>query len=126
MKISTEVTEAINTARDMLQKVIILLDNQSERIDEIAADIERLKDSQNELLAGLALYERVKKFKEDLGVEQKPPTAEVKDWDNMQAYCSKCTKMVPVIDPISHLKDGRTTVRAKCKACGTQVFRTLS
>ena len=126
MKGTTEVTEAINVTRDMLQHVIILLDNLTSRIEGIEAEIERIKDSQNELLAGLALYERVKKFKEDLGLEERPSVAEEKDWDNMEAYCSTCTRMVPVIEPVSTLKDGRTTVRAKCKTCGTQVFRTLS
>jgi hypothetical protein len=119
-------TEAINATRDMLQYLIILLENLTKRIEGIEEDMERVKDAQNELLAGLALYERVKKFKEDFGLEEKPLISKEKGWDNMEAYCSTCTKMVPIIEPVSSLKDGRTTVRAKCKACGTQVFRTLS
>lgn len=126
MKQAAEVTEVINVTRDMLQHVIILLDGLTSRIERIEAEIGRIKDSQNELLAGLALYERVKKFKEDLGLEVEPPAAEEKDRDSMEAYCSTCTRMVPVVEPVSALRDGRTTIRAKCKTCGTQVFRTLS
>jgi hypothetical protein len=125
MKQAAEVNEVINVTRDMLQHVIILLDGLTSRIERIEAELGRIKDSQNELLAGLALYERVKKFKEDFGLEEQTPAAEVKP-SNMQAYCSTCTRMVPVIEPVTTLKDGRTTVRAKCRTCGTQVFRTLS
>lgn len=127
MKASTEVAEAIDATREILQKVVISLDGLSERVDEIAAEIGRIKDVQNELLGGLALYERVKKFKEDyLGLELKPSTAEEIDWDNMKAYCNNCTKMVNVIEPTSSLKDEHIIVRAKCKTCGTSVFRNLS
>jgi len=127
MKASTEVAEAIDATREILQKVVISLDGLSERVDEIAAEIGRIKDVQNELLGGLALYERVKKFKEDyLGLELKPSTAEAIDWDNMKAYCNSCTKMVNVIEPTSSIKDEHIIVRAKCKTCGTSVFRNLS
>ena len=125
MKESTEVTAAINATRDILQQVVILLESLSERVEEMVAELARIKDSQNELIAGLALYERVKRFKEDLGLELKPSIAEENDLDSMEAYCSNCTEMVPIIEPTSTLKDGRTIVRAKCKTCGTRVFRIL-
>jgi hypothetical protein len=127
MKASTEVAEAIDATREILQKVVISLDSLSERVDEIASEIGRIKDVQNELLGGLALYERVKIFKEDyLGLELKPSTAEEIDLDNMKAYCNNCTKMVNIIEPTSNLKDEHIIVRAKCKTCGTSVFRNLS
>jgi septation ring formation regulator EzrA len=127
MKVSTEVAEAIDATREILQKVVISLDSLSERVDEIASEIGRIKDVQNELLGSLSLYERVKRFKEDyLGLELKPSTAEEIDWDNMKAYCNNCTKMVHIIEPTSTLKNGRMTVRAKCKICGTSVFRNSS
>jgi hypothetical protein len=125
-KESTKVTAAIDATRDILQQVVILLESLSERVEEMAAELGRIKDSQNELLAGLALYERVKRFKEDfLGVELKPYIAEENDLDNMEAYCNNCIKMVHIIEPTSTLKDGRVTVWAKCKTCGTRVFRIL-
>jgi hypothetical protein len=127
MKASTEVAVAIDTTREMLQQVIISLDSLSARVDEMAADIARIKDVQNELRGGLALYERVKKFKEEnFGVELKPSAAEGIDWDNVKAYCSNCTKMVSIVEPTSTLKDERIMVRAKCKICGAGVSRTLS
>lgn len=127
MKVATDVTEAINATRDILQKVVISLDSLSERVDKIESDIGRIKDAQNELFGGLALTERVEKFKEDyLGLELKPSTAEEIDWDNMKAYCNGCTKMVNIIEPTLNLKDKHTIVRAKCKTCGTSVFRNLS
>ena len=127
MKASTDVAVAIDATREMLQQVIISLDSLSERVDEIAADIARIKDVQNELRGGLALYERVKKFKEEhFGVELKPSTAEEIDWGNVRAYCSNCTKMVSIVEPTSTLKDERIIVRAKCKTCGASVSRTLS
>ena len=127
MKVETEVTEAINATRDILQSVVISLDSLSERVDQIAAEIERIKDVQNELLGGMALYERVKKFKEEyLGQEIKPSTAEEIDWDNMKAYCNSCTKMVNITEPTLNSKADHVTVRAKCKTCGASVFRNLS
>ncbi|MFC1847697.1 hypothetical protein ACFLXV_00080 [Chloroflexota bacterium] len=127
MKASMEVAEAIDATREILQKVVISLDSLSERVDEIASEIGRIKDVQNELLGGLALYERVKIFKEDyLGLELKPSTAEEIDLDNMKAYCNNCTKMVNIIEPTSNLKDEHIIVRAKCMTCGTSVFRNLS
>ena len=127
MKVETEVTEAINATREIIQKVVISLDSLTERVDQIESEIERIKDAQNELLGGLALQKRVKKFKEEyLGQELKPSTAEEIDWDNMKAYCNSCTKMVNIIEPTLNLKDKHATVRAKCKTCGTSVFRNLS
>jgi phage-related minor tail protein len=127
MKASTDVAEAIETMREILQKMVISLDSLSERVDGMAAEIERIKDAQNELLGGLALYERVKKFKEDyLGLELKPSTAQEIDWDNMKAYCNNCTKMVNIVEPTSTLKDEHIIVRAKCQTCGTSVLRNLS
>jgi hypothetical protein len=127
MKASTEVAEAIDATREILQQVVISLDILSERIDDIAAEIGRIKDAQNKLLGDLALYERVKKFKDDyLGSELQPSTAEEIDSNKMKAYCNNCTKMVNVIEPTLNLKDEHIVVRAKCKACGTSVFRTMS
>lgn len=127
MKASTDVTDAINTTREILQHVVILIEGLSERVEEMADELARIKDAQNELMAGLALYERVKAFKEDFGLEEvKPPLTEEHNWDAMEAYCSSCTKMVPIVEPVSTSKNGRITVRAKCRTCGTNVFRTLS
>jgi len=127
MKASTEVTDAINASREILQKVVILIEGLSERVEEMADELARIKDAQNELMAGLALYERVKAFKEDFELEElKPPLTEEHNWDTMEAYCSSCTRMVPIVEPFSTSKNGRITVRAKCKNCGTNVFRTLS
>jgi len=127
MKASIEVAVAIDAMRDMLQQVIISLDSLSERVDEIEADIGRIKDAQNKLLGELALYERVKRFKEDyLGSELEPSTAEEIDWDNIMAYCNNCTKMVNIIEPTSTVKDEHIIVRAKCKTCGANVLRELS
>ena len=127
MKVETDVTEAINATREILQNVVISLDSLSERVDKIESEIERIKDAQNELLGGLALQKRVQKFKEDyLGLELKPSAAEEIDWDSMKAYCSSCTKMVNIVEPTLNLKDKHATVRAKCKTCGAGVFRNLS
>jgi hypothetical protein len=127
MKIPTEVAEAIEANRDMLQLVVISLDGLSARVDEIAADIARMKDVQNELLGGLGFLQRVEGFKEEhFGVQLEPSTAEDIDWDSVTAYCSNCTRMVNIIEPTSSLKDERVTVRAKCKTCGAAVTRILS
>jgi len=127
MKASTDVVIAIDATREMLQQVIIALDSLSQRVDEMAADIARIKDVQNELRGGLALYERVKKLKEErFGVELKPSTAGEVDWAGVMAYCSNCTEMVRIVEPTSTLKDGRIVVRAKCETCGADVSRTLS
>ena len=120
----TEVVAALDATRDMLQSVIILLEGLSERFEAMATDLDRIKDAQNQLLAGLALQERIKKFKEDLlGLEVKPPVAEGSDLNSVEAFCNNCMKMVPVADHLSTLKDGRLTLRGKCTVCGTPVFR---
>ena len=127
MKASIEVAEAIDATREILQKVVISLDSLSERVDDIAAEIDRIKDALNKLLGELALYERVKKFKNDyLGSEIQPSTAEEIELKNMKAYCNNCTKMVNIIEPAFNLKDEHIVLRAKCKTCGTSVFRTMS
>jgi len=127
MKATNEVAVAIDATREMLQQVVISLDSLSARVDEIAADIARIKDVQNELRGGMALYERVKKFKEErFGVELQPSATEQIDWASVRAYCSNCTEMVGIEEPTSTLKDGHIIVRAKCKTCGAAVSRTLS
>ena len=127
MKVPTEVTEAIEANRDMLQLVVISLDGLSARLDEIAADVARIKEVQNELRGGLALAHRVEDFKQEhFGARLEPSTADDIDWASVEAYCSSCTRMVHIVEPDSAVRDDYITVRAKCKACGESVSRTLS
>lgn len=126
-KEDTDVVAALDANRDMLQRVFILLEGLSERVEQVTTELDRIKESQNQLLAGLALQERVKRYKEDLlGLEVEPPVAEGSDLNNIEAFCNNCMKMVSIAEPVSTLKDGRLTVRGKCEACGTAVFRILS
>lgn len=125
MAASKEMTVAIEEMRDVLQKISSSMEGLSKRIDEMADEIQRVKESQNEMLAGLALYERGRRLKEDLGLGEKRSSAKRSAWENIEAYCRNCMKMVPIIEPTTTLIDGRTTVKAKCKNCRTMVIRTI-
>ena len=125
MAASKETTVAIEEMRDVLQKISSSMEGLSKRIDEMADEIQRVKDSQNEMLAGLALYERGRRLKEDLGLGEKHASAKRSAWENVEAYCRNCMKMVPIIEPATTLVDERTTIKAKCKYCRTMVIRTI-
>jgi len=101
------------------------LEGLSRRVQEMVDDVGRIKDSQNEMLAGLALYERSRRLKEDLKLAQEPSGQERNTWDNLEAYCRNCTKMVHIVEPTSSLINGRMTITARCKTCKTLVVRTL-
>jgi hypothetical protein len=118
-------TDAMQEMSGVLEHAVHLLDSLSRRIDEVMTELARLKESQNEMLAGLALYERARRLKESLGLEEREPEPEEGPWQRVQAYCRNCTKMVPIIEPTTTFRDGRTTVEAKCRNCGTWVVRTL-
>ena len=121
-----EVVAALGANRDMLQRLVILMEGLSERVEEMMMDLARIKESQNQLFAGQALQERVKKVKEDLfGQEVELPAVKESDLGSMEAFCSKCIRMTPVAEPIATLKDGLMTVRGTCEVCGTIVFRIL-
>jgi len=118
-------TDAMQEMSGLLEHAVHLLDSLSRRIDEVMTELARLKESQNEMLAGLALYERARRLKESLGLEEREPEPEEGPWQRVQAYCRNCTKMVPIIEPTTTFRDGRMTVEAKCRNCGTWVVRTL-
>ena len=125
METPKQMTDAMQEMRGLLEHAVNLLDSLSRRIDEMMTELARLKESQNEMLAGLALYERARRLKESLGLEEREPEPEEGPWQRVQAYCRNCTKMVPIIEPTTTFRDGRTTVEARCRNCGTWVIRTL-
>ncbi len=125
METPKQMTDAMQEMRGLLEHAVHLLDSLSRRIDEMMTELARLKESQNEMLAGLALYERARRLKESLGLEEREPEPEEGPWQRVQAYCRNCTKMVPIIEPTTAFRDGRTTVEARCRNCGTWVVRTL-
>ena len=125
METPKQMTDAMQEMRGLLEHAVNLLDSLSRRIDEMMTELARLKESQNEMLAGLALYERARRLKESLGLEEREPEPEEGPWQRVQAYCRNCTKMVPIIEPTTAFRDGRTTVEARCRNCGTWVVRTL-
>jgi len=121
-----EVTGGLQEVKGNLENVARALDSLAKRTEEVMTELARIKESQNEVLAGLALYERARRLKESMGLEQPPPPREPSPWDEIQAYCRNCTRMMPIIEPTAVFQDGRTTVRARCRSCGTMVLRTLS
>ena len=121
-----EVVAALDATRDMLQRLVILMEGLSERVEEMMMDLARIKESQNQLFAGQALQERAKRVKDDLfGLEVELPEAKESDLGSMEAFCSNCIRMTPVAEPIATQKDGLLTVRGTCEVCGTIVFRIL-
>lgn len=125
METPKQMTDVMQEMRGLLEHVVRHLDTQSRRIEDVMTELARLKESQNEILAGLALYERARRLRESLGLEQRESEPEESPWQGVQAYCRNCTKMVPIIEPSATFRDGRTTVEAKCRNCGTWVIRTL-
>jgi len=125
METPQQMTDVMQGMRALLGHVIRLLDNQSRRIEDVMTELARLKESQNEILAGLALYERARRLRESLGLEQGESEPEESPWRGVQAYCRNCMKMVPIIEPTATFRDERTIVEAKCRYCGTWVVRTL-
>ena len=122
---SQHTTEVMHDIRHILQQVVRILEVQSQRMSEVVSDLARVKDAQNQMLAGLALYERARRLKESLSLEEKHSEPEEDPWQNIQAYCRNCTRMMPIIEPIATLLDDHTTIEAKCRNCGTKVIRTL-
>jgi hypothetical protein len=121
-----DMVAALDANRDMLQRLVILMDGLSERVEEMMMDLARIKESQNQLLAGRALQERVKRVKEELfGLEVELPEGRESDLSNVEAFCSNCIRMTPVAEPIATMKDGLLTVRGTCGVCGAIVFRIL-
>ncbi len=125
METSKQATEVTQEIRTLLESVVRLLEENSRRIEEIVPDIARIKDTQNEMLAGLALHERVRRLKGSLGAEEKRAEFDEGFWDSIQAYCRNCTRMVPLIQPRTTFLDEHTTIEAICRNCGTMVVRTL-
>ncbi len=125
METIAEMTEVVNDIRKLLQQVVSQVDEHKQRIEEVKREIATIKDAQNEILAGLALYERVRRLRESLGVEEKPLEIDESAWVSVEAYCRNCTSMVPIIDARAAFIDEHTVVEAKCKNCGTMVVRTL-
>jgi len=121
-----EVTDGMQEVKGHLENIARAVDSLSRRTEEVMTELTRIKESQNEVLAGLALYERARQLKESLGLEQGAPSREPSPWDEIQAYCRNCTRMTPIVEPTAVFKDGRTTVRARCRYCGTMVMRTLA
>ena len=121
-----EVTDGLQEVRGHLENVARAVDSLAKRTEEVMTELARIKESQNEVLAGLALYERARRLKESLGLEQDSQPRERSPWDEIQAYCRNCTRMMPISDPSVVFQDGRTTVRARCRYCGTMVMRTLA
>ncbi len=126
METSRNLTDGLQEMKGHLENVAHAVDSLSKRTEEVMTELARIKESQNEVLAGLALYERARRLKESLGLEQDPPARERSPWDEIQAYCRNCTRMTPISEPSAVFQDGRTTVRAKCRYCGTMVLRTLA
>ena len=125
METLAEMTGIMNETRELLKHVIRQMEGYTQRTEELMREITRIKDGQNDIIAGLALYERVRRLKESLGTEEKPAEIEEGTWDSIQAYCRNCTRMVPIIEPRASFSDGHTIVEAKCRNCGTMVVRTL-
>jgi hypothetical protein len=125
MEKSGQITEIIQELRDVLQHVNGLLEIQTNRFEQVMNEIERVKDAQNEILAGLALYERGRRLKQELGLAEKPSKSKKSPWEGIEAYCRNCTRMVPIVEPRANMSEDHTTVQAKCKTCGTMVIRTL-
>lgn len=111
--------------RVQLDALAHAMDLLSRRVEDVMVELARIKESQNEVLAGLALWERGRRLKETLGVGPEPSEQEESLWDEIHAYCRNCTRMTRVSDPQTTFQDGRTTVTAKCRNCGTMVMRTL-
>ncbi len=125
METSREVTAGLQGIRGHLENVARVVDSLSKRTEDVMTELARIKESQNEVLAGLALWERGRRLKEDLGREQESLEHEESPWDEIQAYCRSCTRMMPVSEPVATFRDGRTTITARCRNCGTMVVRTL-
>jgi hypothetical protein len=125
METLQQMTDVMQGMRGLLEHVVRLLDTQSRRMEDVMTELARLKESQNEILAGLALYERARRLRESLGLEQGESEPEESPWRGVQAYCRNCMKMVPIIEPTATFRDERTIVEAKCRYCGTWVVRTL-
>ena len=139
MDTSKELTQQVQGIRDQIENLVRVVDSLSKRTDEIMTELARIKESQNEVLAGLALWERGRRLKESLeigqerergpreipDVEHETPGEEESRWDEIQAYCRNCTRMTPISEPVATFQDERTTIRAKCRVCGTMVVRTL-
>jgi len=125
METMAEMTGIMNETRELLRHVARQMEGYSQRIEELMREVTRIKDGQNDIIAGLALYERVRRLKESLGAEDSPAEIEDGAWENIQAYCRNCTKMVPIVEPRASVSDEHTVVEAKCRNCGTMVVRTL-
>jgi hypothetical protein len=125
METMAEMAGVVNEMKGLLQHVVRQLDGYTQRIEEVMREIATIKDAQNEILAGLALYERVRRLKESLGMEDKAVEIDKSTWNNVQAYCRNCTRMVDIIEPRAAFTDEHTVVEARCKNCGTMVVRTL-
>ena len=125
MEKSGQIAGIIEELRDTLQRVNSLLEAQSNRFEQVMNEIERVKDAQNEILAGLALYERGRRLKQELGLVEKPSKSQKSPWEGIEAYCRNCTKMVPIVEPRANMSDDHTTIYARCKYCKTMVVRTL-
>ena len=124
--------EKPKSTADLMQEVRVLLDRlvnlqnlQSKRIEDLMTELARVKEAQNEMLAGLALYERGQRLKESLVVGERVSEPEESTWQSVEAYCLNCMKMVPIIEPVSTFQDEHVTVRAKCRICARAVIRTL-
>ena len=111
---------------DVMQEVRGFLDSLSRQIEEVMTELARIKESQNQILAGFAFHKRAQRLEESLGLEQKDSPLEEEPWDGIQAYCYNCLRMVPIIDPTATYQYARTIVEANCKHCRTKVSRILS
>jgi len=109
--------EKPKSAADLMQEVRALLDHlvnmqnlQSKRIEDMMTELARVKEAQNEMLAGLALYERGQRLKVSLVAGERASEPEESTWQSVEAYCLNCMKMVPIIEPVSTFQDGHVTV----------------
>lgn len=110
---------------NVMQEMGGLLDSLSRRIEDVMIELARIKESQNQILAGFALHEQARRLEESLGLEQKDSHVEGVPWDSIQTYCHNCLRVVPVIEPTETSHYGRIIIEANCENCGTKVSRIL-
>ena len=125
MATAKELTRELQEVRGNIEKMSRAVDSLSKRVEDVMTELARIKEAQNEVLAGLALWERGRRLKDDLGLEQEPSGHEESPWDEIQAYCRNCMRVTHIREPSAVFDDGRTTIRAKCRNCGTMVIKTL-
>lgn len=126
METPRQMTDVMQGISDILEHVVRLLDAQSQRIEKVISELARIKESQNQILAGFSLHERARRLEENLGLEQKDSHVEGEPGDSIEVYCHNCLRKVPIIDPTVTSQYGRTVIEGNCKNCRTKVSRILS